>query len=628
MKTDNTTQASAGIQGPAWDLSAEYQSFEAAGFLADWKAVETALEVLAGRGARIGQRIPDAATLNASTETELLQDCRHFAVELEQVSTLLSNLMVYVNCMASTDGFNSQAKQLKGRLDTLGSQLGALSASYELLMKLAPQDFYDAFCAFDDTAAFRFALGQIRKLKDLALPLEVEKTLSTMSPAGFTAWGNLYNNLTGTIRCTVQQPDGKESVMGLAGASAVLKQADRPARESAWRAINAQMAGNQEAFAAILNSLSGWRLAEYKQRSHTRKLHFLDSALFQSRISQTTLETLLAVLAEGRELGRHALRLQAGAYGCERLGPWDILAPAPQASAAADGGESTNGIPFDQGLELVRRAYAAVDPAMGDFVSSMQAKRRIEGRVLDGKRPGAYCTGFTKSRNRYVFTTYKGSLSELSTLSHELGHAYHGEVMRSLPLAESRYPMTLAETASTFAEAALGDLLAAEATDKSALLELAWADAQDAAVFLVNIPARFAFEKSLYEARENGPLPADRMCSLMTSAWQEWYGDALSEYDSYYWASKLHFAMPGVSFYNFPYSFGYLFSLGVFARRASLGDGFHQAYVSLLRDTGRMEVEELAQKHLGVDISRPDFWRESLGIVRQKVERFEALLKG
>jgi len=227
---------------------------------------------------------------------------------------------------------------------------------------------------------------------------------------------------------------------------------------------------------------------------------------------------------------------------------------------------------------------------------------------------------------------YGDSLSELSTLAHELGHAWHGEVLRAVPRMESRYPMTLAETASTFAEAALGDFLASEATaggDAGAAgLELAWSDAQDAATFLVNIPARFEFECRLREARPSGPLGPDALCGLMRASWEEWYGDSLSGYDEWYWASKLHFHMTGTSFYNYPYSFGYLFSLGVYARRRELGPRFPEAYVGLLRDTGRMEAEEVAARHLGVDISRPDFWLAGAGMVEEKVSRFERLAAG
>ncbi len=612
---------SGAVQGPEWDLSSEYPSIDSNQFKADVSALEAAIAALVEQGKAIGARVASAASLDAGKDAAFLTQCRQFAPALEHAQILLGNLATYTSCVSSTDGSNAQAKTMRGILDGLGSRLNSASAAFFLVLTLAPDAFVDAFCAVPETKALRFSLDQSRKLRNRTLPLDVERALSTLGPDGYTAWGNLYDNLTGTVRCVIKMPDGTEKTTGLSGAASLLKGADRAVREAAWRAINTAMAGNQEAFAAILNSISGWRYAEAGMRSYKEPVHFLDTALHQSRISRATLDTLMGVLKESLELGRQALRLQAKAYGVDRLGPWDTLAPAP-----ALGGRET-AIPFAQGLATVRRAYASIDESMGTFVDSMSSKRRIEGRVMDGKRPGAFCTEFPRSRNPFVYTTYRGALSELSTLSHELGHAYHCEVMRDIPVAESEYPMTLAETASTFAETVLGEILVTEAKDEDSLFELAWADAQDAATFLVNIPARFEFESRFYTRRPEGPVGPDALRKLMSDSWQEWYGDSLSGYDDYFWASKLHFHKTGTSFYNFPYSFGYLFSLGVFARKEALGAGFHKAYVALLRDTGRMEAEELASRHLGVDITKPDFWRASIEIVKAKVERFQKMVE-
>ncbi|TFG84824.1 MAG: oligoendopeptidase F, partial [Spirochaetales bacterium] len=572
-------------------------------------------------GAPIGARVTDAEKLDATRDASLMEACRRFADLLVSAYTLHGDLAVYANCTVSVNGSDADAKTARGVLETLGARIGAANAAFLLVMAKCPEAFFESFLSTPGAAPFRFMLSQERKLKARFLPLDVEKALSTMAPDGHSAWWNLYNNITGTVTCHIHKSDGSTEDMGLAAAASLLKRPERDLREAAWRGINAAMEEHRESFASTLNAISGWRHAEAGLRSHTEQVHYLDKALHQSRISRGTLEALMETLRSAREIGRRALRAQARLYGVERLAPWDILAPAP----AREGHDAV--IPFERGLDIVRRAYATVDPAMGAFVDRMAVARRIEGRVLDGKRPGAYCTEFPGSRNPFVYTTYRGALSELSTLAHELGHAYHCEVMRDIPLVEADYPMTLAETASTFAQTVLGDMLAKEAGDEAALLELAWADAQDAATFLVNIPLRFEFESRFYERRPSGPVSADGLRELMGEAWKEWYGDVLSEYDEYYWASKLHFHMSGVSFYNFPYSFGYLFSLGVYARKDDLGAGFHDAYVGLLRDTGRMEAEEVARRHLGVDLANPDFWQAGVRICEEKVARFERMAR-
>jgi oligoendopeptidase F len=142
----------------------------------------------------------------------------------------------------------------------------------------------------------------------------------------------------------------------------------------------------------------------------------------------------------------------------------------------------------------------------------------------------------------------------------------------------------------------------------------------------VNIPARFDFEKNFYEARLNGALSPAELSDMTDKAWRKWYGEEISETESQYWMTKLHLSISGVSFYNFPYTFGYLFSLGIYAKRAEMGADFFKAYTEILRDTGRMTAEDLIQKHLGQDIRQPEFWLGSIGIVEKKVTEFEKML--
>lgn len=222
--------------------------------------------------------------------------------------------------------------------------------------------------------------------------------------------------------------------------------------------------------------------------------------------------------------------------------------------------------------------------------------------------------------------TYMGRASHVITLAHELGHAYHSWVMRDLPNAQRNYGMSLAETASTFGENLVRDALLDAATSPQQEFDILWADISAMSSFLINIPARYTFEKKVYEQRSKRGLSANELDDHMSQAWREWYGDALSEPDPGFWMSKLHFFITEVSFYNFPYLFGYLFSSGVFQLRESRGDTFFDDYVALLRDTGRMTAESLAQKHLNVDLEDGKFWRSTIDTLLAKTSRFEELL--
>ena len=242
------------------------------------------------------------------------------------------------------------------------------------------------------------------------------------------------------------------------------------------------------------------------------------------------------------------------------------------------------------------------------------------------KRPGAYCTGFLKSRTPRVYMTYMGGASDVIVLAHELGHAFHSWVMRDLPQSQRSYGMSIAETASTFGEGLVRNALLARAETPAARLDIVWQEAEALVAFVLNIPTRFEFERDFYEARGERPLRAAELKTMMSAAWENWYGDCLAEPDPLFWANKLHFYISGLSFYNFPYLFGYLFSLGVSARRQALGEEFFARYQALLMDTGRMTAEELAAKHLDVDLTQPAFWRDTLALLESRIDLFEELV--
>ena len=244
-------------------------------------------------------------------------------------------------------------------------------------------------------------------------------------------------------------------------------------------------------------------------------------------------------------MARRAALLQARAYGKDRYGPWDNRAPAPVRPGASEAS-----FPFADALALIARTYADIDPEMGDFVSMMGRNRWIEGTVGDSKRPGAYQTEFEKSRAPRIYMTYTGATSDVITLAHELGHAYHSWVMRDLANDERGFGMSVAETASTFGEAIVREALLKRATDPAAAFAIAWLDAEAAIAFILNIPTRFEFERGFYERRGERPLQLPEIKQLMSNAWKTWYGEALSEPDPMFWASKLHFFISGLSFYN------------------------------------------------------------------------------
>lgn len=591
-----------------WNNDHIYPGLDSPELEADMRAARHALEELASYMAGLdGVRDDDAALLDFLREVRLrARDIRHIGW----------NVAILAACRGSQDARDPQAKLLASRARALNADLFKTLAPVEDLMLALPEEKFAALMSDPLLGEEAYRLGHERRLQDQRLPVAAEQLVIGLGTDGLHAWGNLYNDLVGKIRLTI---DGRE--MGLAEASNLLSSPIRALRLEAFDAISAGWEGEQETVAAILNALNGWRLELARQRGNTRLLDALDLSCHQSHIERATLDALMSETWRARGLGQRALGLMAERLGLDDLGPEDLFAPPP-ASSSRD-------IPFDEAIALIADAFSRFDPEMGAFARMMAEKGWIDAAPTPNRRTGAYCTKFAEPVEPRVFVTYAGTMDNVITLAHELGHAWHNWVIRDLPMSQRSYPMTLAETASIFAETLVRSALFGQAQSPEEQLAIAWAEADGAATFLVNIPARFDFEQALVAERVQGYVSAERLKALTDEAWGRWYEGSLTRYHPMFWAAKAHFSIAGLGFYNYPYLFGYLFSLGVYqqlmSRKAAGEEGVAEAYRALLRDTGRMSAEDLVAKHLGQDIREAAFWQGSLAQVAQAIERFAQL---
>ncbi|MEZ9999327.1 M3 family oligoendopeptidase [Vibrio lentus] len=591
---------------PSWDLSIAYRDLDDAKIEQDIELIQQCIELLY---LHVEKRHIILAMQNAIQTSEA-------------AGTLLSTINTFANCHASVDATHTEAKALLGRVAKLNSEMSQAFSPYEDTLIHAEPEFVNAVLEHDsaDVAGQRFAIESSRKLSSSRLSVAEEQLLAAMKVDGRDGWGRLYDNLTGSLKLSLKL-DGEDEALGFSQAASLLYGSEFDKQEPAWRAVQGAMKTHQESFASILNALAGWRLTENKKRSKISDVHFLDPSLHGSRIVPETLDTMMSVAKANREVGQKAGLLMARVHGLDEMKPWNHLAAMPPL-----GDSESKVYPFDEAIEVIKTAFAEVNPEMADFVALMVENGWIDAAPAANKRLGAYCTKFAATRTPLVFMTWSGSRSDLMTLAHELGHAFHNWVMKDMPLCQTRYPMTLAETASIFAENIVRDHLLKQAQTRNEKLEMLWEELSSSLALMVNIPVRFEFEKAFYEQREKGELTAKQLCDLMGTTWKDWYGDAMTEADPYFWASKLHFSISQVSFYNYPYLFGYLFSKGVYAQRDAKGEQFYGDYVSLLRDTGSMMAEEVVQKHLGMDLTQADFWQQSIDMVKVQIDEFERLL--
>lgn len=595
-------------QLPAWNNATEYQNFTAPEFIQDIEQIQKNISEIQGIAGDFSQ---DFSSPDKPASTALIQGLQRLAGLQESSTVLLQNLMAYTQMEMSLDATNTEAVKTDSRLNKLITQFKEATSSYDLYLNRTTNENLKSFLDHPKTKTSEFYWKHSRTQKDFLLSEAEENLVSALSSGGHKAWGNLYDSLSGTMRCHVEI-EGKDKVVSLAEAHALTRVADESTRKMAWHSIQKTWNEHRETAAAILNALAEWRSELNKKRSSTKTKHFLNDPLYSSRIRKETLEAMYSAIEQNRLPIQAALKKMAKYLGKEKLAPWDLLAPAPV--------RSSEKISFEEGFRQIKDSFTAFNPEMGDFAQLMLDQGWIDARVLPNKRNGAYCSGFAKSKTPRVFQTYMGSSQDVSTLAHEIGHAYHSWVMRDQSPIEQDYPMTLAETASIFSEQVLFQYQLKNAKSAEEKLGVAWSLADSAVGLLLNIGTRFEFEKNFYQRQPAGYVSADELSEIMSQAFEKWYGDSLSQTDSMFWAHKLHFSIVEISFYNFPYTFGYLFSLSLFARQKDFGPDFHKKYVEILRDTGRMTAEDLIKKHLDEDITSTAFWQKSLDVVIESLK--------
>jgi len=538
---------------------------------------------------------------------------------LEELSTRSGHLAGYLGCLGAADSRNETVQRETAAAARARVELQKCFLAVQAVLRDVDDALFEELRDAPALEGAGYFLARLRHSARFRMAPELEMLASELDVDGLGAWGRLYDRVSGTLEFDLEVPGRPAERKPVAVTRSLLEHADAAVRRAALAGSNAAWESMGEVVAACLNAIAGTRHTLYARRGVE---HFLDPALFDAGIERATLDTLLSTVESRADVAHRYLRLKAKLLGVARLGFQDLMAPLPAA-----GGED-GAIPWEAGCERVVDAFGAFYPDLARFAQDAFARRWIDHTPRAGKRPGGFCSTSPLIGESRIFMTYNETLGDLSTLAHELGHAFHGKLMKDMRTWSRRYPMTLAETASTFAEQLVIDAVLADPdAPESARATILDSRLQDAATFLCNIPMRFWFEEAFYEERRHGEVSIGRLKELMIAAQRRAYGDALDpdQLDPWFWASKLHFYITGISFYNFPYTFGYLFSLGIFARARAEGPSFLPRYEAMLRATGSDTAENVARDQLGIDLQHPDFWNASIDLIAADLDRFEAL---
>jgi oligoendopeptidase F len=536
----------------------------------------------------------------------------------EELSARFSHVASYIGCLSSCDSANEEYRKEEGRLSVLGAEFQKLWVEFMRAVRTVDDEVFATFCAREKLQSASYFIERLREDAAFSMDSNLEALAADLGTDGITAWGRLYDTLSGNLNFTMEFPDGERKTLPMSQRRSLVSDADRRIREGAFRAGNEAWAGVADIAASALNHIAGTRHTLNDRRGIE---HFLDVALFQAGISRKTLDAMMEAIEGNWELPRSFLQSKSNALGLDKISWFDLEAGLPTANDSR--------LTWEQGKQMTDQAFGKAYPDLARYFNQVLANKWVEWEPRTGKRPGAYCTGSELSNETRVFMTFQGSLGDVSTLAHEVGHAFHAHIMRGIRVLSRQYPMTLAESASTFAELLLTDgLLAEESITDQQRATLLNKIVNDGSIFLLDIPVRFQFEKKFYEERRDGEVSVSRLNQLMTETQRHVFGDSLAEggEDPYFWASKLHFFITGVTFYNFPYTFGFLLSRGLYSLFKKEGPAFLPKYESFLKLSGSDWAHKVAQTSLGRDLESPEFWVEAINSLKEPFEQLQTLM--
>ncbi|MBQ4640210.1 MAG: M3 family oligoendopeptidase [Clostridia bacterium] len=577
-----------------WDLSVLYRGFDDEQITRDFDALKTLVE--------------DAKGMLQGDEKAALENITD---AFEKISCLSGKLFNFASLSLSTDAGNESAQMLMDQLMRFSVQISLLNSAYvRYLGKI--ENLQALIDESDALQKVSFALLRDKKAASHLMDEGTEEWILKMSLTGSDAFSTLRDKLDATLTVDVNG----ESIP-LSAARALAYDPDAATRKAAYEAELKAYTKIDIPMAACLNSIKGeaQTLAEAEHFSS-----ILEKTLFNSNMDRETLDAMLSAIREALPAFRKYLRKKGELLGHKDGLPfYDLFAPITPP------GFTPKTFSIEEAREKLVLEMSKFSPEMGEFIKNAFDSRWIDVFPREGKSGGAFCAGVHHMDISRILTNFAGSFSDVSTLAHELGHAWHNRCMQGLPSAMTDAPMPLAETASIFNETLLANAVMENAS-KEERLSLLEGSLMEATQTIMDIFSRYLFEYEVIERRKDHTMPVSELKEIMLWAQGETYGDGLDETyrHPYMWACKSHYYSAGFNFYNFPYAFGQLFGTGVYAIYKQEGPAFVPRYNQLLRSCGSMNVADVAMS-VGIDVRSIDFWRTSLKVYIGMIDEFVSL---
>ena len=570
-----------------WNLTNIYKNFDDTAYegdIKDFAAICSELKELLSKGKK--ESLEEAVQL------------------MGRALDLFENLYSYAYAVFSVNTDDERALRELSRLEEAHQKLAECDVLFNSLVKKYKKSIPDMLRKSPILAERAQFIKDSLAEAEHQLSEAEESLAQAMKAAGGDAWGRLQEAVSSALT-----GDGKSitELRNLAfDKSRSVRKKAYEAELAAWRSMEIPLAyslNGVKKTAATLDTRRSWKSA-------------LDKALFQSRMSAKTLDAMISVMEESLPEFRKYLNKKAELLGVKKLAFYDLFAPI------GEKGFAPKVWSFEEAKDYIIETFGSFSEDMGLFAKNAFDNSWVDTPPHKGKVGGAYCTSFPIAKESRVMCNFSPTFSGVSTIAHELGHAYHFHLLREDCAFARAYPMTLAETASIFSETMLYNttISRAKGFEKKYLTEMFLMEVTQV---IVDILCRFYFEKAVFEKQKNGPLSPADLCGMMLDAQKATYGDALDPklLHPYMWAVKCHYYSCDLGFYNYPYAFGQLFSIGLYAKYLEDKKRFPALYRKVLMATGRTDIKGVA-KIAGIDVEKKDFFQESMGFITRMIRSF------
>jgi pepF/M3 family oligoendopeptidase len=594
---------------PRWDLSNVYPDLDSKEFKG---AIVELGKQLDGIDAfhethRIEKNDEGPLQQNSDDVAEVLSD---LLVRMNSVRKLYGTISAYVASFTTTDSFNQDARRIESESELYGVRLRKQGVAFRGWVGSLGDQFTELLKHDGIIGDHSFFLQESAEQSKYQMSAVEEELAAELTLSGANAWGKLQGTIVSQLSVDFEL-DGEVQSMPMPALINLRSHADAETRRRGYEAESAAWEGVKEPLAAALNGVKGEVNTLDKRRGRDDAIH---ASIDTSRIDRDTLEAMMEAMSDSFPMLRKYYKSKAKKLGKEKLPWWDVFAPM---------GESERVFSYTEARDFVLEQFGNFSDHLHDLSKRAFDKNWIDAEMRDGKSAGAFCMSVPGVDESRILSNFDGSFDQVSTLAHELGHAYHNECLVGKGELQTITPMTLAETASIMCQTIVTNAAIENAESKDEELAILENDLIDNSQVIVDITSRFLFEKEVFERRSKAELSADELSEIMLDAQKQTYGDGLDpeHLQQFMWTWKPHYYYAGFSFYNYPYAFGLLFAKGLYAIYQERGDDFVKDYRNLLASTGEADAATLA-KRFDIDIREKKFWEDSLKVVGQNVERY------